>query len=600
MRSPLRPCCDKERESKGCKTAMRCSKYGVLMGFVLIAIFHAYATTVRASSDRHRREKRKVPKKSINEEIASMTLPPCGNNAIKESLYTRNLFTRTNTELASFYSDEQYFQYIYRKKEYADLDIAKYSMADIKYRTRVPRGAYSLRILDSRSDEVGRKQRNRVFVKLLYSFYLLINQSMIIENIRIESDEHELLEPTLSVWAALMTDRLVFRNVTTETIRVFFKRIGGEMHIGRLCIEECAEIRLNHAVAPSIRTYKISGLEFTDLGTLIDGCQVFLGCIEHIEYLKIHRVNFIHLQLVAYLLSIVVGTLEIDWGVYKQVPIETWANCAQGVTNLHLADIKYIELDQSPSRCASGSFDSIETLSLSVQRVQSLNASMLQDIALYVKKHYKHVKNVVVKGRIDMNDLKSAIGNRSTELSKLLLAHKTTHFTFADSTVIDTKRKHLMFIPFSIYKETTHKELKSRLGVLSEVRNWEWNNQEKYWKPCSNCKVKKDVYVTQFKNGEAYCKYKVIRSIIQQKKCNSGNRNMRIRSKHYTWYPKHAIFLQKALNDRLYLAETQNIFKMAQKSRDDAKKRKRKAQTTTIFKCVMHMHHIRRPRLLEI
>lgn len=44
---------------------------------------------------------------------------------------------------------QEYFPYIYRAKEYANLGIAKYSKEDMQYKTRIPNPVHSLRILDS-------------------------------------------------------------------------------------------------------------------------------------------------------------------------------------------------------------------------------------------------------------------------------------------------------------------------------------------------------------------------------------------------------------------------------------------------------------------
>lgn len=256
--------------------------------------------------------------------------------------------------------------------------------------------------------------------------------------------------------------------------------------------------------------------------------------------------------------------------------------CTKDITHLHLIDIDYVDNIKLRGRDVPYSFDSIVTLSLSVQHVKPVNNLMLSPIIEYAKKHYGHARTVVVLGRIDMTDVKKAIRNENSRLLQALQVHADTHFTFIDSTEINPNRKHLLFIPLCLYnRKTTMMELESRLSMLGEMNNWNWNKQGDSRVICKTCKARQGDYVTQFADGGIICDHCMRYNIRRKKNISlSTERNIQLKKTQYFWYPRCSIFLNPELGNRVYLAETGEIIEEKKKYRDELMIIKRKAKGT--------------------
>lgn len=555
---------------------------GLLVGLCVLIVL--CANTVRVSSMEKMEEKGVQPKLSIREEINSLQNILENEFCTKESDYALSLLRISNPELLDRPCHLGYIDCIYRKKEHVEIDVSKCRMENILYKLAIPHGVRSLRILDSSHQDASRKQHNRVFVKLLYSLRNFTKQSLIIENIRIGSDEEELVNYLGVKLQNFKVKKLVFRKATTQTIQVFFKRLGN-ISIGRLCIEGCGELQIDDAVILG-RKYETDELEFTDIKIAKGNYKKFLQCVKHIKHLRMYKVEFMSMQEatkdqeliepVASLLHRLAGTLEIDRDVYDQVPVEIWDACTDKVVHLHFMDTE--DSDIFPCNHAFNSFASIETLTLTVVRPEPLSLEIVFSLVEYAVKNYGNAKNVVVRGRIDMEDVKSVLCNKKSTLYITLKEHADKHFTFADSTDIDLNRKHLLFILFSIYNEATGKELRRKLGALGEMSNWEWNQQEEPEKRCERCmkEKRKEVYVTNVKDKKIYCIYHTLNNIQKQDKSTAADNNIQVRNIAHVSYLRHAIFLYSALGNRVYLTETRDILETAIKQREEARKSRKR------------------------
>lgn len=525
----------------------------------LLAVFCMLAGIRASPSDSDSSEdEAKELERDIRAEIRSIRLFFRSKDGMTEKIYKKSILEKSNPELAHL-SEENYLLQIYRQKEYLDLDVSKYTMKDIGYGLRIGFGVRSLRILDSSPDKAHRKQRNRVFVKLLYSLQKLRFNSLVIENIRIGANEFELLQDFRHQFCSFEACRLVFRNVSTKTIQVVFKRLGN-IYVERLCIEDCDEVSLDRIIVRT-RMYVIQELELTDVGRLTNAYKIFLRRIRQIRHLKLHRVLRMPEQLCERLLCMLKGTLEISWAVYKQLPLVDWVDCTGQITQLHLLDVGLTDSIEEELRDTAPAFPCITVLNLSLQHTEPISTSMLQSVILYTRKYYGNVGSVIVLGRMQMENVQDTIRDKSSGLRKTLLAHASTHFTFANSTEIEAGKKYLLFISFSMYNRIPSTELGSKLGVLRGMSNWDWDKQGKPKESCGICNAEKKGYMTQLKNEQTCCNHQIIFSMQRQQlySYHFEGSNVQLRCKDGIWYPRRIIFLQQALEGHVYLAETQEI-----------------------------------------